>query len=179
MLLRERALRAQRANNACRIPYTQNRGKIGNIQPYGRLKGRNHVGIYLFETINEQVFSASADCIENAAVRQSMQRHSFPVIENDATRYSPPTAKRRAIAPDSSCNNSQRKPRLEVPSAAIPRPPRPTPSPHMRKTIYFPPSKKHRMHRREARAQASAISPHTSLRALARTAHDPRREAAI
>lgn len=53
---------------------------MGNIQPYGRLKGRNHVGIYLFETINEQVFSASADCIENAAVRQSMQRHSFPVI---------------------------------------------------------------------------------------------------
>ena len=129
MLLRERALRAQRAHNACRIPYTQNRGKMGNIQPYGRLKGRNHVGIYLFETINEQVFSASADCIENAAVRQSMQRHSFPVIENDATRYSPPAAKRRAIAPDSSCNNSQRKPRLEVPSAAIPRPPRPTPSP--------------------------------------------------
>ena len=52
---------------------------MGNIQPYGRLKGRNHVGIYLFETINEQVFSASADCIENAAVRQSMQRHPFPV----------------------------------------------------------------------------------------------------
>ena len=53
---------------------------MGNIQPYGRLKGRNHVGIYLFETISEQVFSASADCIENAAVRQSMQRHPFPVI---------------------------------------------------------------------------------------------------
>ena len=51
---------------------------MGNIQPYGRLKGRNHVGIYLFETISEQVFSASADCIENAAVRQSMQRHPFP-----------------------------------------------------------------------------------------------------
>ena len=50
---------------------------MGNIQPYGRLKGRNHVGIYLFETISEQVFSASADCIENAAVRQSMQRHPF------------------------------------------------------------------------------------------------------
>lgn len=44
---------------------------MGNIQPYGRLKGRNHVGIYLFETISEQVFSASADCIENAAVRQT------------------------------------------------------------------------------------------------------------
>lgn len=53
---------------------------MGNIQPYGRLKGRNHVGIYLFETISEQVFSASADGIENAAVRQSMQRHPFPVI---------------------------------------------------------------------------------------------------
>lgn len=42
---------------------------MGNIQPYGRPKGRNHVGIYLFETISEQVFSASADRIENAAVR--------------------------------------------------------------------------------------------------------------
>ena len=42
-----------------------------NIRPYGRPKGRNHVGIYLFETISEQVFSASADCIENAAVRQT------------------------------------------------------------------------------------------------------------
>ena len=53
---------------------------MGNIRPYGRPKGRNHVGIYLFETISEQVFSASADCIENAAVGQSMQRHPFPVI---------------------------------------------------------------------------------------------------
>ena len=44
---------------------------MGNIQPYGRPKGRNHVGIYLFETISEQVFSASADRIENAAVRQT------------------------------------------------------------------------------------------------------------
>lgn len=44
---------------------------MGNIRPYGRPKGRNHVGIYLFETISEQVFSASADCIENAAVRQT------------------------------------------------------------------------------------------------------------
>lgn len=42
---------------------------MGNIRPYGRPKGRNHVGIYLFETISEQVFSASADRIENAAVR--------------------------------------------------------------------------------------------------------------
>ena len=37
---------------------------MGNIQPYGRLKGRNHVGIYLFETISEQVFSASTDSIK-------------------------------------------------------------------------------------------------------------------
>lgn len=42
---------------------------MGNIRPYGRPKGRNRVGIYLFETISDQVFSASADCIENAAVR--------------------------------------------------------------------------------------------------------------
>ncbi len=30
---------------------------MGNIRPYGGPKGRNHVGIYLFETINEQVES--------------------------------------------------------------------------------------------------------------------------
>lgn len=53
---------------------------MGNIRPYGRRKGRNYVGIYLFETIIEQVFSASTKRIENVAVRQSMQRHSFPVI---------------------------------------------------------------------------------------------------
>ena len=63
---------------------------MGNIQPYGRLKGRNHVGIYLFETISEQVFSASADCIENAAVRQSMQRHPFPVIGRRIVAFSRP-----------------------------------------------------------------------------------------
>lgn len=44
---------------------------MGNIRPYGRPKGRNRVGIYLFETISEQAFSASTDCIENAAVRQT------------------------------------------------------------------------------------------------------------
>lgn len=53
---------------------------MGNIRPYGRRKGRNYVGIYLFETIIEQVFSASTKRIENVAVRQSMQRHPFPVI---------------------------------------------------------------------------------------------------
>ena len=51
---------------------------MGNIQPYGRLKGRNHVGIYLFETISEQVFSASADCIENAAVGNRCSATPFP-----------------------------------------------------------------------------------------------------
>lgn len=30
---------------------------MGSIQPYGRPKGRNHVGIYLFETIRSQVKS--------------------------------------------------------------------------------------------------------------------------
>lgn len=52
---------------------------MGNIRLYGRPKGRNHVGIYLFETISEQVFSASADCIENAAVRQTRSATPFPL----------------------------------------------------------------------------------------------------
>ncbi len=30
---------------------------MGNIRPYGRPKGRNYVGIYLFETIRLQVES--------------------------------------------------------------------------------------------------------------------------
>lgn len=30
---------------------------MGNIRPYGRPKGRNHVGIYLFETISFQIES--------------------------------------------------------------------------------------------------------------------------
>ena len=62
---------------------------MGNIRPYGRPKGRNHVGIYLFETISEQVFSASAGCIENAAVRQSMQRPP-PVIARRSIAISRP-----------------------------------------------------------------------------------------
>lgn len=42
---------------------------MGNIRPYGRRKGRNYVGIYLFETIIEQVFSASTNRIEKVAVK--------------------------------------------------------------------------------------------------------------
>lgn len=63
---------------------------MGNTRPYGRPKGRNHVGIYLFETISEQVFSASADCIENAAVRQSMQRHPLSRHSKKNRRAQPP-----------------------------------------------------------------------------------------
>ena len=63
---------------------------MGNIRPYGRPKGHNHVGIYLFETISEQVFSASADCIENDAVRPTTQRHPFPVIARRTVAISRP-----------------------------------------------------------------------------------------
>ena len=63
---------------------------MGNIRPCGRPKGRNHVGIYLFETISEQVFSASADCIENAVIGQSMQRHPFLVTGRRIVAFSRP-----------------------------------------------------------------------------------------
>lgn len=87
MLLRERALRAQRANNACRIPYTQNRGKMGNIRPCGRPKGRNHVGIYLFETISEQVES-----------REPERHRHVTTIANSTMRHLPLAAWRGVIA---------------------------------------------------------------------------------
>lgn len=52
---------------------------MGNIRPYGGPKGRNHVGIYLFETINEQNFSASADLIEKVSLEaDGAMRHPFP-----------------------------------------------------------------------------------------------------
>ena len=41
---------------------------MGSIRPYGRPKGRNHIGIYLFETINEQNSSANADLIEKVSL---------------------------------------------------------------------------------------------------------------
>ena len=41
---------------------------MGNIRPYGGPKGRNQVGIYLFETINEQNSSANADLIEKVSL---------------------------------------------------------------------------------------------------------------
>ena len=50
---------------------------MGNIRPYGRPKGRNRVGIYLFETISEQVFPASADCIEKVAVKADGEKHTL------------------------------------------------------------------------------------------------------
>jgi len=51
---------------------------MGNIQPYGRLKGRNHVGIYLFETISEQAFSASTDSIKTLRSGNRCSATPFP-----------------------------------------------------------------------------------------------------
>ena len=52
---------------------------MGNIRPYGGPKGRNHVGIYLFETIDEQNSSASAGLIEKVFLEaDGAMRHLFP-----------------------------------------------------------------------------------------------------
>ena len=52
---------------------------MGNIRPYGGPKGRNHIGIYLFETIDEQNSSASAGLIEKVFLEaDGAMRHLFP-----------------------------------------------------------------------------------------------------
>ena len=142
MLLRERALCAQRANNACRIPYTQNRGKMGNIWPYGRPKGRNHVGIYLLETISEQVKSWEPE----------RHRH-VTTIANSTIRHPLPAAWRGTIAPTAhtttlSANRAWRcrQKLLHGTTTQL--------LAGIRKTTPFLSSKNQRMHCREVSAQA-------------------------
>ena len=52
---------------------------MGNIRPYGGPKGRNHVGIYLFETISEQVESWELERRRHATTTaNSATRHPLP-----------------------------------------------------------------------------------------------------
>lgn len=67
---------------------------MGNIRPYGGPKGRNHVGIYLFETINEQVESWEPE-----------RRRHVTTIVNNTMRHLLPAAWRGTIAPTTHTTN--------------------------------------------------------------------------
>ena len=147
MLLRERALCAHRANYACRIPYTQNPAKTECIRPYGRPEGRNHVGIYLFETIGEQVESWEPE----------RHRH-VTTIANGTIRHLPSAAWRGTITPTAHTTTLSANPALRCRQKLL----------HgtttqlfagIRKTIPLPSSKNQRMRCREVSAQAAPPIP--------------------
>lgn len=56
---------------------------MGNIWPYGRPKGRNHVGIYLFETISEQVESWKPERVATLPPQRTAQHATFCLPHNE------------------------------------------------------------------------------------------------
>lgn len=76
---------------------------MGSIWAYGRPKGRNHIGIYLFETISEQVSLASADRIEKAAVKADSEEHT---LKQKGRRPTSTTLQQTLYPPCNACSTA-------------------------------------------------------------------------